>query len=264
MTFNSPCSQASCGLTHFYCLRWSEASCSPFQSIPCHEPSKWSWPSFPCQPLLRPGLVSSPWHWLPFSDLPLFLNFLKCSWGHSKPCKRWSHSFSSCSSPTLHPTPIPHPVNSLLNHSSKSVGNKPSVQFSHSVVSDSVTPWTAACQASLSITNSQSLLKLMSIESVMPSNHLILCRPLLLLPSIFPSIGVFSNESVPCVRWPKYRSFSFSISPSNAYSGLISFRMDWFDLLAVQGTIKSLLQHHSTEMNPNISPIAQYSSWLHL
>ena len=138
MTFNSPCSQASCGLTHFYCLRWSEASCSPFQSIPCHEPSEWSWPSFPCQPLLRPGLVSSPWHWLPFSDLPLFLNFLKCSWGHSKPCKRWSHSFSSCSSPTLHPTPIPHPVYSLLNRSSKSVGNKPSVQFSHSVVSDSL------------------------------------------------------------------------------------------------------------------------------
>ena len=106
------------------------------------------------------------------------------------------------------------------------------------------TPWTAACQASLSITNSWSLLKLKSIKSVMPSNHLILCRPLLFLPSIFPSIRVFSNESVLHIRWPKYWSFSFSISPSSEYSGLISFRMDWLDLLAVQGTLKSLLQHH--------------------
>ena len=110
-----------------------------------------------------------------------------------------------------------------------------------------VTPWTAACQASLSTTNSQSLLKLMSIESVMPSNHLILCHPLLLPPSTFPSIMVFSNESVLCIRWPKYWSFSFSIIPSNEYSGLISFRMDWFDLLSVQGTLKSLLQHHSSK-----------------
>ena len=102
-------------------------------------------------------------------------------------------------------------------------------------------------QASLSITNSQSLLKLMSFESVMPYNHLILCFPLLLLPSIFPSIRVFSNESVLCIRWPKDWSFSFSISPSNKYSGLISFRMDWLDLLAVQGTLKSLLQHHSSK-----------------
>jgi len=106
------------------------------------------------------------------------------------------------------------------------------------MVSDSATPWTAACQASLFITNSRSLLKLMSIESVMPSNHLILCRPLLLLPSIFLSIRAFSNESVLHIRWPKYWSFSFSISPSNEYSGLISFRNDWFDLLAVQGTLK--------------------------
>ena len=112
---------------------------------------------------------------------------------------------------------------------------KPLSQFSHSVMSDSATPWTAACQASLSITNPRSLLKLMSIESVMPSNHLILCHPLLLLPSIFPSIRVFSNESVLGIRWPKYWSFSFSISPSNEHSGLISFRTDWFDLLAVQG-----------------------------
>ena len=108
------------------------------------------------------------------------------------------------------------------------------------------TPWTAKLQASLSFTNSQSLVKLMSFESVMPSNHLILCRPLLLLPSIFPSIRSFSNESVLRIRWPKYRSFSFNISPSNEHSGLISFRMDWFDLLAVQGTLKSLLQHHSS------------------
>ena len=109
------------------------------------------------------------------------------------------------------------------------------------------TSWTAARQASLSITNSQSLLKLMSIESVMPSNHLILCHPLLLQPSIFPSIRVFSNEWVFCIRWPKFWSFSFSISPSNEYSALISFRIDRFDLLAVQGTLKSLLQHHSSK-----------------
>ena len=116
------------------------------------------------------------------------------------------------------------------------------------------TPWTAARQASLPITSSQSLLKLMSIEFVMPSNHLILCCPLL-PPSIFPSIRVFSNESVLCIRWPKYWSFSFSISPSNEYSGLISFRMDWLDLLAVQGTLKSLLQHHSSKAS--ILPLSQ-------
>ena len=110
-----------------------------------------------------------------------------------------------------------------------------------------MTPWTAARQASLSITNSQCLLKLMSIKSVMPSIHLILCRPLLLLPSIFLSIRVFSKESVLHIRWPKYWSFSFSISPSNEYSGLISFRVDWLDLLAVQGTLKSLLQHYSSK-----------------
>ena len=110
-----------------------------------------------------------------------------------------------------------------------------------------VTPWTTARQASLSITNSRSLLKLMSIESVMPQNHFIFCCPLLFLPSIFPSIRVFSSESVLCIRWPKYQSFSFSISPSNEYSGLISFRMDWLDLLAVQGTLKNLLQHHSSK-----------------
>ena len=109
------------------------------------------------------------------------------------------------------------------------------------------TPWTAACQASPSFTISLSLLKLMSVELVMPSNRLILCRPLLLLPSVFPSVRVFSNESALCIRWPKYWSFSFSISPSNEYSGLISFRIHWFDLVAVQGTLKSLLQHHSSK-----------------
>ena len=110
-----------------------------------------------------------------------------------------------------------------------------------------VTPWTAALQASLSITNSRSPRKPMSIESVMPSNQLILCRPLLLLPSTFPRIRVFSNESALCIRWPKYWNFSFNISPSNEYPGLISFRMDWLDLLAVQGTLRSLLQHHSSK-----------------
>ena len=114
------------------------------------------------------------------------------------------------------------------------------------------TPWIAACQASLSITNSRSSLKLMSIESVMPSSHLILCRPLLLLPPIPPSIRVFSNESTLHMRWPKYWSFSFSISPSNEHPGLISFRMDWLDLLAVQGTLKSLLQHHSSNVISNV------------
>ena len=138
------------------------------------------------------------------------------------------------------------------------------------------TPWTAARQASLSITNSQSLLRLVSIKSVMPSNHL-MCCPLLLLPSIFPSIKVFPNESVLNIRWPKYWSFSFNISPSNEYSGVISFRMDWLDLLAVQGTLKSLLQHHSSKASvlsalrrwPNLYPFQSHScfyyyhwSWL--
>ena len=120
-------------------------------------------------------------------------------------------------------------------------------QFSSVVSRLFASLWTAALQASLSITNSRSLLKLMSIESVMPSSHLILYRPLLFLPSIFSSITVFSKKSVLCIRWPKYWSFSFSISPSNEYSRLISFRMDWLDLLAVQGTLKSLLQYHSSK-----------------
>ena len=119
------------------------------------------------------------------------------------------------------------------------------------------TPWTAAHQDSLSITHSRSLLKLMSIESVMPSNHLILCLPLILPPSIFPSIRVFSNESVLRINWPKYWSFNFSICPSNEYLGLISFRMDWFDFLAVQGTLKSLLQHRSSKAS-----ILQHSAFI--
>ena len=122
-----------------------------------------------------------------------------------------------------------------------------SAPFSCTVLSNSLWLWTVALQASLSITNSQSLLKLMSIKLVMPSNHLILCLPLLLLPSVFLSIRVFSNVSVLHIRWPKYWSFSFSISPSNEYLGLISFRMDWLTLLTVQGTLKSLLQHHSSK-----------------
>ena len=135
---------------------------------------------------------------------------------------------------------IPTTILMYLAHQFSSVQSLSPVQLF-------ATPWTAACQASLSITNSQSLLKLMSIESVMPSNHLILCHPLLFLLQVPPSIRVFSNESVLHIRWPKDWSFSFSISPSNAYSGLISFRMDWLDLLAVQGTLKSLLQHHSSK-----------------
>ena len=119
-----------------------------------------------------------------------------------------------------------------------------------------VTPWTAACQATLSFTNSWSLLKLISFETMVPSNHLILCHPLLFLPSVFPSIKVFSNKSALCIRWPKYWSFSFSISPSNEYSGLISLRIDWLDLLVVQGTLKSLLQHHSSKAS-----IIQYSAF---
>ena len=122
-----------------------------------------------------------------------------------------------------------------------------SFQFSHSVVSDSLRPHESARQASLSITNSRSSLRLTSVELVMPSSHLILCRPLLLLPPIPPSIRVFSNESTLCMRWPKYWSFSFSISSSNDHPGLISLRMDWLDHLAVQGTLKSLLQHHSSK-----------------
>ena len=122
-----------------------------------------------------------------------------------------------------------------------------SVQFNHSVVITFCDPMDCRMPGLPAITNSRSLLKLMSIESVMPSNHLILCCPLLLLPSIFPSIGVFSNESALQIRWPKDWRFSFSISPSNEYSGLISFRIDWFDLLDVQGTLKSLLQHHSSK-----------------
>ena len=132
------------------------------------------------------------------------------------------------------------------NHRKRNEGKNNSVQFSSVAQSTLCNPMDAASQGSLSITNSRSLLKLMSTELVMPSNHLILCCPLLLLPSIFPKIRVSSNQSVLHIRWPKYCSFSFSISPSNEFSGLISFKIDWFDL-AVQGTLKSLLQHHSSK-----------------
>ena len=124
------------------------------------------------------------------------------------------------------------------------------------------TPWTAACQASLSITYSRSLIKLMSIESVIPSNHLILCCPLLLLPLSFPSISIFSNESVLRIRWPKYWSFSFNISPSSEYSGLISFRMHWFDIHAVLGTLRRLLQHHSSKSINSLALSFLYSPTL--
>ena len=149
---------------------------------------------------------------------------------------------------------FPYPLK-IIQSSTMSMRSSPtssgttSVQFSL-VARSCLTlcdPWTAACQASLSIINSQSLLKLMSIELVMPLNQLILCHPPLLPPSIFPSIRVFSNESALHIRWPKYQSFSFNISPSNEHSGLISFRMNWLDLLAAQGTLKSLLQHHSSK-----------------
>ena len=132
-----------------------------------------------------------------------------------------------------------------------------SVQFGHSVLSYSVTPWTAARQAFLSITNSRSLLKLMSFELVMPSNHLILCRPLLLLPSIPPSIKVFSNESALCMRWPKYWSFSFSIRPSHEHPGLISFRMDWLDLPAVQGTLSRIFSNTTVQKHQFFAALVQ-------
>ena len=136
---------------------------------------------------------------------------------------------------------------SIRASASASSPSNESVQFNLSGVRLFATPWIAARQASLSITNSRNLFKLMFIELVMPSNHLIVCRPLLLLPFIFPSIRVFSNESALRIRWPKYWSFSFSLSPSNEQSGLISYRMDWLDLLAVQGALKSILQHHSSK-----------------
>ena len=141
----------------------------------------------------------------------------------------------------------------------------PSVQFSHSVTSDSLQPpWTAPHQASLSITNSRSLLKLMSIEWVIPSNHRILCHLLLLLPSIFPRIRVFSNELAICIRWPKDWSFSFSISSSNEYSVLISFRIERLDLLAVQGTLKSPLQHHNSKASAfGTQPSLWFNSYIH-
>ena len=170
------------------------------------------------------------------------LSLAVTSWGY--PSLRWAGNERS---------PTPTPALQLEKAAATEVPPQPNInKYISSVLSLSrvrlfATPWTAACQASLSITNSRSLLKLMSIELVMPSNHLIICRPLLLPPSIFPDIKVFSNESALRIRWPKYWSFSFSVSPSNEHPGLISFRMDWLDLLAVQGSLKSLLQHHSSK-----------------
>ena len=170
----------------------------------------------------HPGLISFKMDWL---DLLAVQGTLKSLLQHhsSKASILWHSAFFTVQ----------------LSHTYMTTGK--TIAFNHLVMSNSVTPWTAACQASWSITNSQSLLKLMSIASKMPSNRLILCVPLLPPPSIFPSIGVFSDESVLWIRWPKYWSFSFSISPSNEYSGLISFIFDWLDLLAVQETLKSLL-----------------------
>ena len=142
---------------------------------------------------------------------------------------------------------LPKPSQGKMDNQNRPITSEFSSVQSLTCVQLFATPWTAPCQASLSITNSQSLLKLMSTESVMPSNHLIFCYPLLLLLSIFPSIRVFSDESVLHIRWPKYWSFSFNISPSNEYAGLISFRMDWLDVLAVQGTLRSFLQYHRSK-----------------
>ena len=178
--------------------------------------------------------------WTIFKSLLNFLHYYFCFMG-------WFFGHEACgilaTPPGIEPTPPALEVEVLTTElSGKSL---PYIFFiCCSIIQWCPTWWTAAHQASLSLTISRSLLKLMSIESVMPSNHLILCRPLLLLPSIFPSIRVFSNESVLCIRWPKYWSFSFNISPSNEYSGLSFFKRDWLDLLAVQGTLKSLLQHH--------------------
>ena len=182
---------------------------------------------------------------------PLGLQFLP--WEKENP--EWTSSLPSTAGPFLG-DPLKYYITRITKESEKLKREAKlkisSTQIFSSVQSFShvrlfVTPWTVACQASLSITNIWSLLKFMSIESVMPSNNLILCRPLFLLPSIFPSIKVFSSESVLHIRWPKYWSFSFSISPSNEYSGLISFRIDWLDLLAVQETLENFLQHHSSK-----------------
>ena len=166
--------------------------------------------------------------------------FRGSSWPRNQTCVSWIAGGFFTTEPPGKPL-----IYIFMSHSSVQ-----SVQFSHSFVSDSLQPqWTAAHQASLSITNSQSLLKVMSIKSVMPSNHLILCHPLLLPPSAFLSIRVFSSESVLHIRWPKYWSFSFSISPFNEYSGMISFRIDWLDFLAAQVTLKSLPQYYSTKVS---------------
>ena len=180
------------------------------------------------------------------AEMCMRLVFVEQQWFQDLELGEWERECEESGESAAGGTDSAGPLNFILGVVGSHEGFE-SVQFSRSVLSDSATPWTAARQASLSITNSRSLLKLMPIESVMPSNHLILCHPLLLPPSIFPSIRVFSNELVLRIRWPQYWSFNFSISPSNEYWGLIAFRMDWLDLLAVQGTRKSLLQHHSSK-----------------
>ena len=183
-----------------------------------------------------------PREWFP-SIYTRSIHLLRAS-AHFEETKNWLKEFVVKTS--VSQVSKSHPFSSTVHRMCRPLGRFSSVQLL-CCVQLFATPWTAARQASLSITNSWSLLKLMSIESVMPSNHLILCHPLLLLPSIFPSIRVFSSESVLCTGWPNYWSFSFNISPSNEHSGLISFRMYWLDLLAVQGTLKSLLQHHGSK-----------------
>ena len=170
------------------------------------------------------------------------MNEVKATW---KGSPLWENIHSICEITLQAPTAICY--NTILTEISLWMIHSVNSVQSLSHIWLFATPWTAARQASLSITSSQSLLKLMSIESVMPSNHVVLCCPLFLLPSIFPSIKVFSNKSAFLIKWPKCWSFSFSINPSNEYAGLVSFKMDWFDLLAVQGTLKSVLQHHSSK-----------------
>ena len=165
---------------------------------------------------------------------------------HVQSCKYCAERYAESGFPSMNFSCLHLPA-FLIHVSTRPLISLATVQFSHSVMYDSATPWTAECQAFLSITNSRSLLKLMFIESVLPSNELMLCHPLLLPPSVLPSFRVFSKESVLHIGWPVYSSFSFSISLSNEQSGLISLRIDWCDLLAVQGTLKSRLQHHSSK-----------------
>ena len=200
-----------------------------------------------------PGLWHTACSRVPILSLALKLHRCVLSWQAATPWARTISPKVSVKEPSSRGSCSSHPSwlqvfpnrtrTPFLIYDFKNMIASPLLLFSHWVTCDSVTPWTATHQASLSLSSSRSLLKLTSVESLKPSNHLILCRPLLLLPIVFPSIRVFSNESALHIRWPKYWSFSFSVIPANEHSGLISFRMDWFDLLVVQGTLRSLLQH---------------------